>query len=77
MKPGLIPEIIKNLVANHRAEIEVIKSQRDEARDLVRRALELASPLDHPEHYIGLRKIYEKADARWEKHENKDRKETE
>jgi hypothetical protein len=43
-----------------------LREQRNEARDIVRRALELASPVLHPEQWIGYRAVCLKADDRWE-----------
>lgn len=43
-----------------------LRRERNEARDLVRRALELASPVEHPEQWIEYRAACLKADDSWE-----------
>lgn len=48
-------------------QIEILKAQRDEARDLIGRAFELAWPTTHPEQWIGLRHIYSRAANRWDR----------
>ncbi len=66
MKPGFISEAMKATTARYEEEIAQLKQERNEARDIVRRALELASPIQHPEQWIGYRAICLKADDRWE-----------